>query len=48
MIGWETLINRTYKHEKMTRNKEDDDLGKTPPQPPVSIPPSLPARLART
>ena len=56
MIGWEALIHRTYRHEKMTRDKEDDDLGKkedddlekTLPQPPVSMPQTLPAWLART
>ena len=32
----------------MTKDEEDNDLGKTPPQPPVSMPLTLPARLARS
>ena len=32
----------------MTKDEEDDDLGKTPSQPPVSMLPILPAWLART
>ena len=32
----------------MTKDKEDDNLKKTPPQPLVSMPLTLPARLAKT
>ena len=41
MIGWEALIHRTYRHERMTRDKEDDDLGKTLSQPLVSMLPMI-------
>ena len=25
-MGYQTLIQKTYKHEKITRDKEDDDV----------------------
>ena len=26
MISWETLIKKIYKHERMIKDKEDDDV----------------------